>query len=85
MEMLGVGIDLMAIVLTFVVLVGVLLGRKNAMNEYFPTLLLMNALTILADLGTYAFAGDMKHMVLLRLSCILQFAFAYCGVAGFNL
>lgn len=85
MDMLGVGIDLMAMVVTFVVLIGVLLGQKNVMNEYFPILLLVNALTILADLGTYAFAGDVTHLTMLRLSCILQFSFAFCGIAGFNL
>ncbi len=52
MELMGIGIDMLSILITFVILVGGLLGKRNAMNEYFPILLLMNALVLLAGMGT---------------------------------
>lgn len=85
MDMMGVGLDLMAVFLTFVIMIGVLLGKKNSMNEYFPIMLLMNALALLADLGTLAFAQDVEHIIMLRAFWILQFSFLFCGIAGFNL
>lgn len=85
MDMMGVGLDLMAVFITFVIMIGVLLGKRNSMNEYFPIMLLMNALTLLADLGTLAFAQDEGHIMLLRIFWILQFSFLFCGIAGFNL
>lgn len=85
MDMLGIGLDLMAIMTTFVILVGVLLGKKNSMNKYFPIMLLLNALMLLADIGTLTFAGDTSQLMLLKVCWILQFAFAFCGIAGFNL
>lgn len=85
MNMLGIGLDLMAVMTTFVILIGVLLGKKNSMNEYFPIMLLLNALTLLADIGTLTFAEDVSHLVLLKICWILQFAFAFCSIAGFNL
>ena len=85
MEMMGVGIDLLSILVTFVILVGVLLGKKNAMNEYFPILLLMNALVLLADLGTLAFNGIPEAIALMKVSVILQGSFTYVSLSGFNL
>ena len=85
MELMGIGIDLLSILITFVILVGVLLGKRNAMNEYFPILLLMNALVLLADMGTIAFAGRSDSIVLLRISVILQGSLTYVSIAGFNL
>ena len=72
MELMGVGLDMLSVLITFVILVGVLLGKRNAMNEYFPILLLMNALVLLADMGTIVFSGDSSHLTLLRISVILQ-------------
>ncbi len=85
MEMMGIGIDMLSILITFVILVGVLLGKRNAMNEYFPILLLMNALVLLADMGTLVFANDSKTLVLLRISVILQGSLTFISISGFNL
>lgn len=85
MEMMGVGLDLLSILITFVILVGVLLGKRNAMNEYFPILLLMNALVLLADMGTVVYEGDTSNMTLLKISVILQGAFSFVSLSGFNL
>ncbi|SHI45866.1 sensor histidine kinase [Pseudobutyrivibrio xylanivorans] len=85
MEMMGIGIDMLSILITFVILVGVLLGKRNAMNEYFPILLLMNALVLLADMGTLVFANDNETLELLRISVILQGSFTYISISGFNL
>jgi len=85
MELLGIGLDFMAVLITFVILVGVLLGKRNAMNEYFPILLLMNALTLLADMGSIAFSGAPQYLILMKTSVILRGAFAYVSVSGFNL
>ena len=85
MAMMGIGIDLLSILITFVILVGVLLGKRNAMNEYFPILLLMNALVLLADMGTMAFAGDPNSLDLMRISVMLQGAFTFVSISGFNL
>ena len=85
MQLLGIGIDLLSVIITFVILVGVLLGKRNAMNEYFPILLLMNALVLLADMGTLAFANDPNNLNLLRISVILQGSLTYVSISGFNL
>lgn len=85
MVLMGIGLDLLAVMITFVILVGVLLGKKNTMNEYFPIMLLLNALTLLADMGTLVFWGEGADSLLLRLCLILRFSFAFCGIAGFNL
>ena len=85
MELMGIGIDMLSILITFVILVGVLLGKRNAMNEYFPILLLINALVLLADMGTLVFANDSSNLVLLRISVILQGSFTYMSISGFNL
>ena len=85
MEMMGVGLDLLSILITFVILVGVLLGKRNAMNEYFPILLLMNALVLLADMGTIVFEGDASNMTLLKISVILQGSFSFVSISGLNL
>ncbi len=85
MQRMGIGMDLFSVLITFVILVGVLLGKRNAMNEYFPILLLMNALVLLADMGTIAFAGRSDSIVLLRISVILQGSLTYVSIAGFNL
>lgn len=85
MELMGVGLDMLSILITFVILVGVLLGKRNAMNEYFPILLLMNALVLLADMGTIVFSGDSSHLTLLRISVILQGSFTFVSLSGFNL
>lgn len=84
MVLMETGMDLLAIMITFVILVGVLLGQKNAMNEYFPIMLLMNAMTLLADMGTAFFTGS-NSLLLLKICLILRFSFAFCGIAGFNL
>ena len=83
MELMGIGIDMLSILITFVILVGVLLGKRNAMNEYFPILLLMNALVLLADMGTLVFANDSKTLVLLRISVILQGSLTFISISGF--
>lgn len=83
MVLMGIGMDFLAVMITFVILVGVLLGQKNAMNEYFPVMLLLNALTLLADMGTLVFSGEPS--VLLKVCLILRFSFVFCGIAGFNL
>ena len=85
MELMGVGLDMLSVLITFVILVGVLLGKRNAMNEYFPILLLMNALVLLADMGTIVFSGDSSHLTLLRISVILQGSFTFVSLSGFNL
>lgn len=85
MELMGIGIDMLSILITFVILVGVLLGKRNAMNEYFPILLLINALVLLADMGTLVFANDGNTLVLLRISVILQGSLTYISISGFNL
>ena len=85
MQLLGIGIDLLSVIITFVILVGVLLGKRNAMNEYFPILLLMNALVLLADMGTLAFAGQKDSLVLLQISVILQGSLTFVSISGFNL
>lgn len=85
MVLMGIGMDLLAVIMTFVILVGVLLGKKNAMNEYFPIMLLLNALTLLADMGTLVFGGDGEASLILKACLILRFSFAFCGIAGFNL
>lgn len=85
MVLMEIGMDLVAVMMTFVILIGVLVGQKNAMNEYFPIMLLMNALTLLADMGTLVFSGEGTVSMLLKACLILRFSFAFCGIASFNL
>ncbi|MBR5636263.1 MAG: histidine kinase [Pseudobutyrivibrio sp.] len=85
MQLMGIGLDLFSVLITFVILVGVLLGKRNAMNEYFPILLLMNALMVFADMGVQAFAGSPDNVTMLKCSLILQGAFTYVSISGLNL
>lgn len=85
MRMFGIGVDLMAVMITFVISMGVILGKKNNLNKSFLLMLLLNALTLLADIGTLTFIGDGSVLVLLQVSLILQHTFAFLGVAMFNL
>jgi hypothetical protein len=85
MQLMGIGMDLFSVLITFVILVGVLLGKRNAMNEYFPILLLMNALMVFADMGVQAFAGDPENITSLKGALILQGSLTYVSLSGFNL
>lgn len=85
MEMLGIGADLVSVMITFVILVGVLLGKKNSMNEYFPTMLLLNAATLLCDMGKLTFIGDADNILLLKVFMILTFSFVYSSILAYNL
>ena len=85
MRMFGIGVDLMAVMITFVISTGVILGKKNNLNKYFLLMLLLNALTLLADIGTLTFMGDAAALTLLQVSLILQLSFTFLGVAMFNL
>lgn len=83
--MMGIGLDVMGVMITFVILVGVLLGKKNSMNEYFPPMLLMNALAILMDMGCLVTEGTAGLVIVLKTCWVLRLAFAMCGVVGFNM
>lgn len=85
MEMLGIGADIVSVLITFVILIGVLLGKKNTMNEYFPTMLLLNALTIFCDIGKLTFMGEPRRLLLLQIFLIMTFSFVYCSILAFNL
>lgn len=85
MEMFCLGLDLESVLITFVILVGVLLGKRNAMNEYFPALLLVNALGLLADMGTIVFANIVGMLLIYKIFIIAQCAFIFCGIVGVNL
>ena len=84
MEMLGIGIDLMSILVVFAILIGVLLGKKNAMNCYFPVLLLLHIVCIFANMGTLVFNGDPGSVVLLKICWIMDLCLTLVDVAGFN-
>lgn len=85
MQLMGVGLDLFSVLITFVILVGVLLGKRNAMNEYFPILLLMNALMVFADMGVQSFAGEPENVLYLKISLILQGSLTFVSISGMNL
>ncbi len=85
MDMLGIGLELLSIMITFVILFGVILGKKNTMNEYFPTMLLLNALTLICDMATLTFGGNKDYLLLIKICWILQFSFAFMQIDCFNL
>lgn len=84
MNMMGIGLDLMAVMVTFVIIVGILLGEKNTLNELFPTMLLMNALILLSDILLLTYWGESTKIVWIQLCCILQIALVYVNISIFN-
>lgn len=85
MHMFGIGMDIMSIMITFVILIGIILGKKNYKNKYFPSMLLLNALTLLADIGTITFAKDMSFLIVYKVCWILLYAFIFCDIAVFSM
>lgn len=84
MSLLGIGLDLMAVMITFVILIGVLIGKKNAMNEYFPILLLLQALTLFSDIGVMTFEKDLESKILFEAFIIMRGSFVLVSITGFN-
>lgn len=85
MNMFGIGMDIMSIMTTFVILIGILLGKKNYKNQYFPSMLLLNALTLLADIGTVTFEQDVSCLTVYKVCIILLFTFIFCDIAVFSM
>lgn len=85
MELFNIAICLESVVITFVILLGVLMGKKNSMNEYFPMLLLMNALTLLSTMGSVVFRNNANMVILTQAFLVLECSFLFCGIAAFNL
>ena len=82
---MGIGLDLMAVMVTFVIIVGVLLGKKSILNELFPTMLLMNALILLSDILLLTFLEDGTQKTWVQLCFVLQVALVYLNISIFNL
>ncbi len=85
MEFFYIGLDIMGIATIFVILMCVLFGKKNAMNQYYPILLLIHTLTLCMDILACTTVGVPSAKTFYTLAVVFVVSFSYISVAGINL